>query len=233
MAIAAINDWLGNRGAFTAGVLLLRAHGTLSKSEEFIFSLPESPVVRERLTTALRKINGAAAEQLAAAPLPAGLKEDETPEIQNNAFNRSIAKDVVLDFAPETMPPNLRKVVLEIRQAHKEMLVLKGIIINTPPGDELTRLAARAVELDHFNAAGWKQVEFWRATGRELHSTEKAKATLDRADALKRRQALRTWFSQRKEGAPNRRSFTQEEWNIRQHELDQLNTMLDGADQDQ
>lgn len=231
MSIIAIQDWLNARGDHAAGVSLLRAHATLSRADEFFFSLPESPVLRDRLTSRLRAIIEEAVEQQSrqAAPKSRPMEEPLSP-MQDAAFDRSVQAEPVIDFAPETAPASIRALVQRVRAAHKEMLLLKGLLLRTPDGPELTNIASRIVELDHYNAAGWKRIEFWRATGKEIVDAEAARATLDKADMVRRRQALRVWFSQRREGAKDRRSFTQEEWDTREAELKDIERKLHDAD---
>ncbi len=234
MAIAAIHDWLAARGTFSLGVELLKQHGSPTKSDLFIFSLPESPVTRQRLIDRLSKLNERATASLVAHESKAIAAVAEFSQADRKAFDRTLVAESATDPTPGSLPPELRELQRDLARVHREMMHLKGIILKTPDGSELQTLAEKLVELDERNAAGWRRIEYWRETGHVLQeNVAPAPVVLDIASAKLRRNALRVWFSQRSPKAKNPRPYTPEDWAAKENEMKELNRIIDGPGEDQ
>jgi hypothetical protein len=232
VAISAIHDWLAARGTYSLGVQLLNLHGDPSPAQRFIFSLPESPVTRQRLVEALTTLNQAATVARTKHDAKAIADVAEVTPADHRAFQRTLSADPPTDLPPEALPLELRQLRRDLTKAHKELTFLRGLMVKTPDGSELRAIADKVIGLDDFNIRGWRQIEYWRETGNLYHEPDQPpKPTaeeLDKANAMKRRQAIRTWLSQRKSTAKNPRPFTPEQMAAKTAELEQLDRLLNG-----
>ena len=233
MAIAGIHDWLQSKGTFALGVQLLGQHGKLSKAEEFFFSLPESPVNRQRLVASLSKLSEAATSKQKARDKEVIAQVAVVSEYDRLAFERTLSSEPPTDLPVESLPVELRSLRKDMVSIHTEMTLLRGEMSRTPDGWELAAITKKILALDRHNVNGWRRIEYWRETGKFLDDETPALVVEDKAHALKRRNAVRVWLSQRSPDAVNPRSFTPEQHTAKKKELEELNTLIDGPGIDQ
>lgn len=223
MALADINTWLNADGPFERGVALLKAHGSPTSTELWMFSRTENSVLRARLRAALQAIIQPAIDAQsartksvkAAQPPPRIIPGDSMAEMHiTGAPGRG---DITLDM----LPPELKPLRLELKRLHAAYQFARGRLLQLPDGFELRRVAEQVVSMRSEMREGWAKLEMWRNTGHVMKVPE-AKPT-GGAERLARRNNLRTYISRHKSG---KRPLTELKLAAYQAELAQLETEL-------
>lgn len=198
MAIAAIHDWLRVRGTYALGLELLRMHGRPSAAELFLLQQGESPFSRQRMERRLRTVNDAAIEAVSQV-VTVSASPEVVPPHEEEALRLSLADKPPQDMPEEALPPQLQPLRRDLKQWHQEMLILRGMMMKTPDGQELRGIAEQVVELHERIRNGWRVIEYYRATGQVMGATPERK--VDVVDLTRELRALGVWLSQRKTGA--------------------------------
>lgn len=224
MAYAAVHDWL-SRGSsdHAAGVALLFRHGAPSPAERFLFSLRPCPYTRRLLRLRLSELNTASTQELNASKPPVRVPPAVAERIAQEAHDRSMQQEAGMDITVGSLPPRLQPLRQDLKRMHDELKFLRGRLGLTPDGMLLRELADRITDLRKRINHGWSILETWRATGEVLIS---GAPSVDHAELMRERNTLRVRLSEHKHG---RRTLSDEALAAKQHRLDEINTLLNGA----
>lgn len=226
--LAAINDWLNADGAFLDGVSLLKAYGSPSKTDLFMFSLAENSVLRDRLRTQLAALVAPLVKEQHRESVKVKGRTSSAPAPGNLdalAEERAMSKDPKQDLTEAMLPVQLRPLRRELKEKHAALNFLRGGLMSIPDGMHLRRAALAVADLYAEIKAGWFILETWRATG-HIMSMEEKPVVKDDAEMLKRRNNLRTYISRHETG---KRKTTPEKLAAYHKEIVALDIALDGT----
>lgn len=230
--IADVHTWLTSHGSYAVGVELALRFADPSPADRLLFGLPETRVSRTRLVAVLTAVRDklVEAERRKAARTP-NRPAPRKPE-EEEAHHIAIDPERQERISAEGAPPWIKDLLDHLRQQHKELIYLKTLRGTTPAGMELRRIMERIDRLDRKNLQGWARYRAWTAGFDSDHPTTLADEpkALNLASAIRRRNQLRVWFSQRRPGATKPRGYTAEQWAQNQKELQLLTDYIQKHD---
>jgi hypothetical protein len=179
------------------GLLLLKKYGTPSRPLLFTLDQGENGFSRDALVDALTLLCNGAVERLPPSPAPRSAPSAEHGSVIT-ASTRALEPEDRSSGRDRDLPPDLRALYKQLGAWNREMAYLKGQMLRVQDGMELGQLANEIVRIDKQHAAGWRRIEYWRATGQVLGNPDPA--TPDLKALILERNSLRAQLSKVKHG---------------------------------